>query len=337
MDRSTRCASRRTTTTPNKLGPMGRTGTGSTTGLRAASRQSRTSCPVPRHVAGRNPLPARGGAWRGVGAAPAGLFQGTECAGISGSARPLISHVRFHTTGPRTSFVNVIPRIRRPIRRSPRARAGELSTRAVRREKNYLERPVLSTTACGWDARAGKDGTGDRTAVTRDADPSPRHQPPCDATDKRRGEHMARLKRLVGITLAVVIAAALVIYVLRPTASPGPSSLVGNDPGTTTGHPKGDHNKPPAGGHSQPPTDEGTCAGSGHGHGHGHGHDGGACGTTKDRGHHSEGKGHTKSHDKHGHHSDGSNASHKDHSRHGGHDSNGHDSGKGDHGSHGDD
>src|SRR5437667_3543239 len=231
----------------------------------------------------------------------------------------------------RTSFVNVIPRVRPPIRRSPRARGEELSTRTVRREKSYLERRVLSTAACGRDAREGKDGTGDRTAVTRGANPSPRHQSPCDATDKRRGEHMARLKRLVGITLAVVIAAALVIYVLRPTASPGSSSLVGNDPGSTTGHPKGDHNKPPAGGHSQPPTDEGTCASSGHGHGHGHGHDGGFCEKTKDRGHHSEGKGHTKSHDKHGHHSDGSNASHKDHSRHGGHDHNAHHSVKANH------
>src|SRR2546425_967689 len=258
MDRSTRCASTRTTTSPNRLGPMGRTGTGSTTGPRAASRQSRPSSPFSRPVAGQTPSPPRGGWGGGVGGAPRRSFPGHRMCG----------HFRIRTTvdlareiphdRPRTSFVNVIPRIRRPIRRSPRACAGELSTRAVRREKNYLERPVLSTTACGWDARAGKDGTGDRTAVTRDADPSPRHQPPCDATDKRRGEHMARLKRLVGITLAVVIAAALVIYVLRPTASPGPSSLVGNDPGTTTGHPKGDHNRPPAGGHSQPPTDEGA-------------------------------------------------------------------------------
>src|SRR5437879_1060837 len=234
---------------------------------RTAGRLPASAILVPRFWArrGTKPLPpSRGIVARGR-SGPRRSFPGHRMCG----------HFRLRTTvdlareiphdRPRTSFVNVIPRIRRPIRRSPRARAGELSTRAVRREKNYLERPVLSTTACGWDARAGKDGTGDRTAVTRDADPSPRHQPPCDATDKRRGEHMARLKRLVGITLAVVIAAALVIYVLRPTASPGPSSLVGNDPGTTTGHPKGDHNKPPAGGHSQPPTDEGTCAGSGHG------------------------------------------------------------------------
>src|SRR5256712_10232983 len=43
------------------------------------------------------PYPPRGGSWRGVGAAPAGLFQGTEYSGIPGSARPWISHVRLHT------------------------------------------------------------------------------------------------------------------------------------------------------------------------------------------------------------------------------------------------
>src|SRR2546425_7614449 len=109
--------------------------------------------------------------------------------------------------------------------------------RPTRKELSRKAGPLDDCVRMGCARRKGKDGTDDRTAVLRDADPSPRHQPPCDATYKRRGEHMARLKRLVGITLAVVIAAALVIYVLRPTASPGPSSLVGNDTGTTTGHP----------------------------------------------------------------------------------------------------
>lgn len=138
---------------------------------------------------------------------------------------------------------------------------------------------------------------------------------------------MAGLKRLVGVTLAIVIATALVIYVLRPAASPGTSNVVVSDPDATTGHPRGGHNLPPRGDQSQPPSDDGTCAndhGHGHGHGHGNGHDK-DCGPDKEKKEKEHGPCHPSDGDK----------DRKGH-RHG-HDSGRHDGGKGDRGSHGDD
>ncbi len=123
---------------------------------------------------------------------------------------------------------------------------------------------------------------------------------------------MAGLKRLVAATLVIIIATALVIYVLRPNAGPGTSSVVGNDPGSDTGNPRGEHNKPPRGDHSQPPTDEGTCPSNGHGHGHGHDDDRDDCGPKdSDRGHDSDAKGHAKDHRNNGHHSDGKDGAEK--------------------------
>lgn len=61
------------------------------------------------------------------------------------------------------------------------------------------------------------------------------------------------LKKLVGVTLAVVLAAALAIYVLRPTTPPSTSSVV-TPPGA-------DANPDP------------QCPADGHSHGKGHGHD----------------------------------------------------------------
>ncbi len=46
---------------------------------------------------------------------------------------------------------------------------------------------------------------------------------------------MAGLKKLVGVTLAVVIATAVAVYVLRPTATPNSSQVVVSEPGPTNG------------------------------------------------------------------------------------------------------
>ena len=61
---------------------------------------------------------------------------------------------------------------------------------------------------------------------------------------------MAGLKKIVGVTLAVVLVTALVVYVLRPPAMPTTTSTA--EPGTPTVQP--------------PPTDQGTCRDQGHGH-----------------------------------------------------------------------
>jgi len=60
---------------------------------------------------------------------------------------------------------------------------------------------------------------------------------------------MAGLKRLVGVTLAVILVTALVVYVLRPSATTTPSVV--NEPGTPTVQP--------------PPGDQGTCRDQPHG------------------------------------------------------------------------
>jgi len=102
------------------------------------------------------------------------------------------------------------------------------------------------------------------------------------------------LKKLVGVTLAVVLVAALAIYVLRPATPPSTSSVV-NPPGT-------DANPDP-----QCPADA-RSQGKGHGHekdkesakdkaenGKGHGHD-----PTKERGHGDDPDRHgDKKHEKH--------------------------------------
>ena len=54
---------------------------------------------------------------------------------------------------------------------------------------------------------------------------------------------MAGLKKIVGVTLAVVLATALVAYMLRPSATPTTTSTA--QPGNPTVQP--------------PPTDQGTC------------------------------------------------------------------------------
>src|SRR5207245_9424896 len=77
-DRSTVCASTKTTTSPTKLGSTGRTGTGSTTGPRAPpSSRSQILCRFSRHVAGLKPFtPSRGIVARGPNG-PGRISQGT--------------------------------------------------------------------------------------------------------------------------------------------------------------------------------------------------------------------------------------------------------------------
>jgi hypothetical protein len=123
-------------------------------------------------------------------------------------------------------------------------------------------------------------GKGDRSAAHLGADLFSRHPPPCDATDGRRREHMTRLRKIVGLTLAVVLATALVAYLLRPSASPTTTSIV-----------------------TQPPTDQ-TCPTRYHGH------NALSCGSTTGTtnsggGHGSNGDNETDDHDNHGGHSDG--------------------------------
>ena len=137
---------------------------------------------------------------------------------------------------------------------------------------------------------------------------------------------MAGLKRLVGVTLVVILVTALVVYVLRPSATTTPSVV--NEPGTPTVQP--------------PPGDLGTCrdqphglypaachpsSGTGSGSGSGSGND-----TDDDHGtgdHHS-GHGHDKDKD-HGHgHEWGESGDHDDDNNHGDHHSD-HDHGESEH------
>ena len=75
---------------------------------------------------------------------------------------------------------------------------------------------------------------------------------------------MAGLKRLVGVTLAVVLVTAWVVYVLRPSATT--TTSVVNEPGTPTVLPPGDlgacrdqpHGLYPAGCHPSSATDTGS-------------------------------------------------------------------------------
>src|SRR3989337_3894327 len=80
-----------------------------------------------------------------------------------------------------------------------------LSIRSVGRGKGYLRSPGLSTTACGPEART-RDGT------------------------------MTGFKKLVGVTLAVVLVAAVAAFVLRPNTGPNTSAVINDpeadDPGT---------------------------------------------------------------------------------------------------------
>ena len=110
---------------------------------------------------------------------------------------------------------------------------------------------------------------------------------------------MARLRKIVGLTLAVVLAIALVAYMLRPSAAPTPSSVTttnpptdatcgvhtrgleeqacglptattnGGGPGSNGDHDTGDHNDHgDHGGHSDDDHDGGHGQ---HGDGHDHG------------------------------------------------------------------
>lgn len=123
---------------------------------------------------------------------------------------------------------------------------------------------------------------------------------------------MAGLKRLVGVTLAVILVTALVVYVLRPSATTTPSVV--NEPGTPTVQPPpGDlgtcrdqpHGLYPAACHPSTGTGSGSGNGdddhedtgdhhSGHGHGHdkdknhGHGHDWGGSGDHDDDNEHGD-------------------------------------------------
>src|SRR5436309_2048758 len=91
----------------------------------------------------------------------------------------------------------------------------------------------------------GRTGTGSMTGP---------HARPCSRslTLCRFSRHSAGLKPLTpsrGI-VAVVLVTALVVYVLRPSATPTTTSTA--EPGTPTVQP--------------PPTDQGTCRDQGHGH-----------------------------------------------------------------------
>jgi len=93
---------------------------------------------------------------------------------------------------------------------------------------------------------------------------------------------MAGLKKIVGVTLAVVLVTALVVYVLRPPAMPTTTSTA--EPGTPTVQP--------------PPTDQGTCRDQGHGH-----HDS-ECDNATGSGHDSDRDNDTDDHDGASGHSD---------------------------------
>ncbi|HKW43263.1 MAG TPA: hypothetical protein VJP06_03665 [Thermoplasmata archaeon] len=96
---------------------------------------------------------------------------------------------------------------------------------------------------------------------------------------------MAGLKKLVGVTLAAVLIAAVVVYVLRPNATQSKTSVV-SEPGPTNGPstpvPKPDtgdewsHKRTPSGSggtpNEQPPSDQ-NCTDDDHGHDR----DGGSC------------------------------------------------------------
>ncbi len=92
---------------------------------------------------------------------------------------------------------------------------------------------------------------------------------------------MAGLKKIVGVTLAIVLVTALVVYVLRPSATPTTTSTVA-EPGTPTVQP--------------PPTDQGTCREQGH-------HDG-ECGNATGSGHDSDRDNDTDDHNGTSGHSD---------------------------------
>lgn len=80
---------------------------------------------------------------------------------------------------------------------------------------------------------------------------------------------MAGLKKLVGVTVAAVVIAALVVYVLRPAATPDTSSAVVNVPGGNprTGDGNGHHGGTGTTPVVQPPTDDhGNCTDHDHGH-----------------------------------------------------------------------
>src|SRR2546426_12277947 len=263
------------TTFPTKLGFMGRTGTGSMTGphARPCSR-SLTLCRFSRHSAGLKPLtPSRGIVARGPsgpGRISQGTFRCTACVVSDASILRAIARLRILCQELRLASDAATLELH--------ARAIGLSRLDVRRGKRYVGWPDLQRLRAD-EVRARRDGKGDRLAAS--ANPSPRHQPPCDATSEGEA-NMAGLKKIVGVTLAVVLVTALVVYVLRPSATPTTTSTA--EPGTPTVQP--------------PPTDQGTCRDQGHGH-----HDS-ECDNATGSGHDSDRDNDTDDHDGASGHSD---------------------------------
>ena len=108
---------------------------------------------------------------------------------------------------------------------------------------------------------------------------------------------MAGLKKIVGVTLAVVLVTALVVYALRPSATPTTTSTA--EPGTPTVQP--------------PPTNQGTCPDEDDGH---HDTD---CDNATGSGDDSDQDDETDDHDGTSGHSDDDETN--DHESHDGHDS----------------
>lgn len=87
--------------------------------------------------------------------------------------------------------------------------------------------------ACGWDARARRDGTGARSRgllkrmILLRAIAAMRH----NANEKgREAKDMAGLKKVVAVTVAAVVLAAFAVYLLRPTTSSNAGNVVINEP-----------------------------------------------------------------------------------------------------------
>ena len=158
-----------------------------------------------------------------------------------------------------------------------------------------------------WMRAQGRDGNGDRSAARLDTillRATDRH-----ATQRTVGDakHMTRLRKIVGLTLAVVLATALVAYMLRPSAAPTTSSTTTTKPPTDT-----------TCGEQTRGMKELTC--------------GLPTGTTNGGGQGSNGDHDTDDHDDHGNHGGDSD----DHDGgHGGHGDGGHHDGEGPHGEHG--
>src|SRR5436853_1906842 len=156
----------------------------------------------------------------------------------------------------------------------------------------------------GWDGRPPRGLPEERSFSAARSDMR-RH-----GTQEKK--HMARLRNLVIATIAVVLAVALVAYLLRPTATPttastttqpppdqtcsararGYSTLDCSPPAAPGGGDTGGSDKGSKGDHG---SDDDHCGHPHGGHG-GHGHEGK---DRDDRGHH--GQGHQRGHSDRGH------------------------------------